>query len=341
MSGEISFDRETGYTDRAVDMAQIRTNELASYQVQNVTEFIFISDSFPSNVRESRVVVILAVIVAIVQVLLTLTFHVLTVIYRKQPSLKASSLKLLHISYAGVYIVALGLLAYFFYLAARLPDKIRHYFCQLLWGWCMPVGFMLSTAPVAMRTWRVYRIFKHYLNPGPLISDPILIGGIVTLTLPVLTVSIVWTAIDAFRVEKTFEISGMVRVKEECTCTHYYVWHGIMLTYLTVALVLLAIFSLLTRNISNRSFATTALRVLAYILTVAFLLGFPLFYLTTFSSFNPDYGLAIFIIQMNFMLAVFIACVFVPPLLPIFQSLKQRVRRLASPVSVVVLPSYS
>ena len=333
VSGEISFDRDTGYTNRAVDITQVRNATPHSDQGQESTEFIFIQDSFPSTVRENSVLTSITASVIIIQISVVAALHILTAIYRKRPSIKASSPKLLHISYIGAYMVGLGSFLYFLFLAAYFPIKVRPYFCQLLWGWCLPIGFILTMVPVAMRTWRIYRIFKHYLNPGPFISNPILIGCVVVLLFPVLVVSTTWNVIDPFRVEKIFgeRISTTgVQVKEECNCTYHYMWLALILAYSTAILLLLSIFSLLTRNIENRSFATTALRVLAYIMTASFLFGFPLFYLLNVVSFNSNYATAVFAIHINFMMTAFIACVFMPPVLPLLRSLRKRVRKIST-----------
>ena len=330
VSGEISFDRDTGYTNRAVDITQVRNATPHSDQGQESTEFIFIQDSFPSTVRENRVFTSITASVIIIQIFVVAALHILAVIYRKRPSIKASSLKLLHISYIGAYMVGLGSFLYFLFLATHFPIKFRSYFCQLMWSWCLPIGFILSMVPIVTRTWRIYRIFKHYLNPGPFISNPILIGCVVVLLFPVLVVSTTWNVIDPYRVEKIFgeRISTTgVQVKEVCNCTYHYVWLALILAYLTAILLLLSIFSLLTRNIENRSFATTAMRVLAYIMTASFLFGFPLFYFMDAVSFDSNHATAVFAILINIMLTAFTACTFVPPVLPILQSLRQRVRK--------------
>jgi hypothetical protein len=338
VSGEISFDKATGYTDRAVDIMQVRngvqqrigTNK--SGVVQDEEEPIFIKDDFPTSVRENRVLCGCAAGVILIQIVVIVALHILTIIQRKKPSIKASSQKLLHISYIGTYMVGLGSFCYYLFLAGQFPIETRSYFCQLLWGWCLPIGFILTMVPVAMRTWRVYRIFKHYRNPGPLISDPVLISTTLVLLLPVLVISIAWNTTDPFRVEKIFggrTFSGAPQVKQECNCTYYYLWLGIIFTYITAILLLLAIFSLLTRNIQNRSFATTSLRVFTYIMTASFLLGFPLFYFLNIVSFDPNYSTAVFAVHINFMMAAFITCVFVPPFFPTIQNLRQKVRKVS------------
>lgn len=335
MSGEISFDNNTGYFQRAVNLFQISNSTpflvASTSSDSSLTNFTYISDSFPNSVRGSYVLGCVSLLIVTIMVLIIVFLHILTVIYRKKPSVKASSPCLLHISYIGVYIVSVGFWIFSLYPAAALDTKWRHYFCQLLWGWCLPLGFILSFGPVAMRTWRVYRIFKHYLNPGPLISNPVLIVGVVALLAPLLIVSIVWTAIDSFQGVVTFDdkasVGELVRVKMVCDCNYYFIWLGLILAYCTGFLLVVSLFSLLTRNISNRTFATDALRVLSYVMTVLFLLGFSLFYLLSIINFNPDYDLAVLIVQLCLMIAIFIVCVFMPPLAPILRTCRSKVHQ--------------
>lgn len=345
-SGEISFDNDTGYFQRSVNLFLISSSIpilVASTSTDssftNVNSSIYISDSFPNSVRGSYILGGVSLMSVSIQIMITVFLHILTVVYRKKPSIKASSPYLLHISYVGVYIVSVGFWVYSLYSAAALNTKWRHYFCQLLWAWCLPLGFILAFGSVAMRTWRIYRIFKHYLNPGPLISDPVLMAGITALLAPLLAISIAWTATDPFRGMTDFDdeasVGELVRVKVICECNHYFVWLGLILTYCSALLFVVSIFSLLTRNIANRTFATSALRVLSYIMTILFLLGFSLFYLLSLINFNPDYGFAILLIQLNLMIAIFIVCVFVPPLAPTLRTYRLNVKKKMRKISMV------
>ena len=264
MSGEISFDNNTGFVDRPVNIKQVsKSGRLIAVALVTATEtintgpiFKRIPDAFQNiTVRASKGMGIIFAIIVPIQFSITVTFHILTVLHHKKPSIKAASPKLLHISYIGVYIVATGLFIQILFTAAQMTQDVRPYICQMLWGWCFPVGFILSFVPVAMRTWRIYRIFKHYLNPGPFISNRVLIGG----------------------------------------------------------------------NIPNKTFTTDSLRVFCYIMTALFVVGFPLFYIFSFTSFHPNYSSTTLYTLINLMMAAYILCQFLPPLLPIFKSYRNGV----------------
>ena len=342
MSGEISFDNTTGYIQRAVNLFQISNSTPflvgSSDSNSSLTNFMYISDSFPNSVRASYILGSISLMTVSALVLITMFLHFLTVVYHKKPSVKASSPYLLHISYIGIYIVSIGFWLNSLYSAAALDTKWRHYFCQLMWGWSFPLGFIISFSPVAMRAWKLYRIYEHYLSPGPLISNPVLIGGIIALLAPLLIISIVWMAIDSFQGVVIFDddapVGELVRVRVSCYCNHYLIWMVIIFTYCTAVLLVVSIFSLLTRNISNRTFDTNALRVLSYVMTILFLLGFSLFFLLSAINFNPDYGLAVLTIQINLMIAIFIVCVFMPPLAPILRAYRSNVQQKGRKTSV-------
>ena len=163
----------------------------------------FINDSFPIEaIRENKIVAAFLTSIEAFIFISIVIFHVITIVYHKRPSIKSFKSKiaspLLHWSIyccvRDIHMVSIPFCSYQFGVQGTI-------FCQLLWGWCLPIGFTLSFSPVAMRTWRIYR-FKHYLNPGPLISDPILIGGVLLLLLFDVVIAIIWTSIDPFYVEE-------------------------------------------------------------------------------------------------------------------------------------------
>ena len=154
------------------------------------------------------------------------------------PSIKAASPKLLHISYVGVYVVGAGALLHTLNSAALINVELRHYICQFVWSWAFPIGFTLSFGPVAMRTYRIYRIFEHYLNPGKFISDPFLITGALLL-LPVnLIVAVIWTIADHFTTKQVIyrdngsqDQVSQLHIRLDCTCEYLNVWIGNVYLY--------------------------------------------------------------------------------------------------------------
>ena len=328
-SGEISFSNDTGFIQRQIDLFQIinGSDELFAIvgkdRVNNISEPMFIPDTFPNmTIRNSKELAVFFNLITVVQFLIVVILHVATLMNLKQPSIKASSPRLLHITYAGVYIVALGAFTWTLFSAASIKLDLFGAFCQFFWAWCLPIGFTLSFGPVAMRTWRVYRIFVHYLNPGPLISDPVLICGVLLLLLVDVIIAVIWTAVDSF--EADYSVidwqDDVLKVKVVCDCKYHSLWISIVTLYKVSLFIIVTVFIFLARNITNRSFGTRAIGVLVLIMIVLFLLGFSLFFFFLFVNFNPDYNFTTMSILLNLITTLFSVCVFFPPLFPILKT---------------------
>ncbi len=333
MSGEIAFDRNTGFIERAVNLFQVENNDSVQLAVVKTGKVSTImdpmqwnSDTFPITKVNRNLAIFFAVLV-LIQFFIIVIFHILTVVYHthKRPSIKASSPKLLHISYIGTYTIAVGIFLWAFNSAAELDTRFRPYFCQILWAWCLPIGFVLTFAPVAVRTWRIYRIFEHYLNPGPLISDPVLIGGVLLFLLGIIAIAVTWTVIDPFVLHEVPNFnSSVVKVRNECRSKYHMYWYAILTTYLTSIVLPITVLLLLTRSIPNKSFTTATLRVLCCIISLLFYLGFPFYYFSVLHFFDPIYSFASLCIVINLMLVASIIFIFLPPLLPIFKNYCQK-----------------
>ena len=328
MSGEVSFNRSTGYVERPVDLFQVVNNRSVQFATvrmdQNMPKlrFRWISDSFPVNTKESSRLGIFFTILIIIQLIIIVALHILNVVYCKRPHIKSSSPRLLHISYLGTYVTALGMFFWSFNIAAELDSHIKPYICQLFWTWCIPLGFTLSFLPVVLRTWRIYRIFKHYLNPGPLISDRILIGFVFLAFLVVLALGVTWTVTDPFHLVTSSKMLGSkVQVKQICFSKYHFLWFAILSAWmLSVVVVPIAVLLFLTRSIPNKSFTTESLRAFSCTMIVILFLGFTLYYITVLVLFDPVYNFSVLSILINLLVASFIISVFMPPLLPVFRS---------------------
>ena len=327
MSGEISFERETGFSKRKANLFQVSKGNItlmATIGIDLINSEVLlelIPDSFMNvTVRENDIGGIFLTITMIIQFLIVLLLHMFTLIHAKKPSVKASSPRLLHISFIGIYILVAGTFIWTLNSAAALNVKIRHIFCQMLWAWFLPLGFTLSFAPVALRTWRIYRIFEYYNSPGPFISDPVLIAGVISLVVVDVIFGVTWTSLDRFFTEEVHLLNNVLRVKTRCNCIYYEVWICVIMAYKAVILGCVTIFAILTRKVSNNSFTTNILRVLVYLMAILCVLGFSLYFLLFAVSFDPTDEFIVLSVTLNLMITIFIICVFVPPLLPILKS---------------------
>ena len=107
--------------------------------------------------------------------------------------------------YIGCYIFIFTLLLYI--LSAKLNEQFDDFatkiLCNLTWAWLLPISLTLSFGTVAVRTWRIYRLFTNPFHPGRFIGDYYLIAFVFILLLVDIFVAIVWMAIDPQGVEQT------------------------------------------------------------------------------------------------------------------------------------------
>jgi hypothetical protein len=326
MSGNINFNRSTGFTDRTVNIYQIidgsesRVVYIRVNGYENTSQLLTIQGSFPNvTVQENRAVGIFFNLIILMQLVANVALHIITAFNFKKPSIKASSPKLLHVSYAGTYLLAIGLVIFSLISVPSIQPQARCGFAMSLWAWFLPLGFSLAIGPVAMRTWRVYRIFKHYLNPGPL-SNSFLFGGICPLLLIDVIVGLSWTIIDPLLAKNETNFNNAsVNVKTVCVCRQNRLWYSLIITNKAGLLVLVTVLALLTRKIPNRSFTTNALRILAYSMFIIFGLGFSLYFILHDSGFNPNDSFVVILVLLNLIVCVLILCIFIPPVAPIMK----------------------
>lgn len=349
MSGLVSYDHNTGFTPRRIDIFQIDNSteeHIASINAAGDITLInssrvFIPDSFQNvTLRPNRGVAIFFMVVVMVQFAAILVLHVITLVYHKRPSIKATTPKLLHMSYVGIYTAVVG--TFLLSLHNAVPIGVEHQaaICQVLWTWCLSIGITLTFLPVAMRTWRIYRIFKHYLNPGPLISDPILISVVLAFLVVDLVVAVVWTATSPFFVSPVTSILedevrdlNVVGVRYDCRSNHLFYWTGGTLAYKCLILFVFAVFAFLTRKIANSDFSTTFLRVLVFLLAIVLPLGFTIYYLIvglTLDDPTGNYSFATLCVVLNVSIGLNIVCLFLPPVLPLFRLFRYRTAKALS-----------
>ena len=343
MSGRVAFDSSTGFIKREVIVSQAQDN--SSYFVSFVnasgarrcngtescgSQVVIIEDTFQSKeVRESQGLAVFFLLLTFGQFVVTVVLHITTLCNKKAPSVKASSLKLLNISYVGTYVLIMGTFLWTLYSAASINIHLKQYFCRVLWAWTIPVGFSLAFSPIVMKTWRIYRIFKHYLDPGPFISTPYLLFGTFVATALYLTVSVIWSARDPFTLdyEEHYEddetSESVIRVVYwYCTCNYHRYWL-LVICFMSLSMLFLGtVLALLTRNIQNASFTTTSLRIFVYLMSIVNILGFGLYGISEVVERNPGnsviyFSFSVLCTVLNVIIFLFLVCVFSPPLMPL------------------------
>ncbi len=333
VSGRIKFNRESGFLLRQTSVFQVvnSTALLVAFNDENglikVTPFEYIPDQFPDEFNERNPKLLAAfVAITILQLVVLVIFHALTIKYRHYPSVKATSLKLNQIMYVGCYLFILTLFLYIANIGYQVfNDPVTEIMCNLHWAWLFPFSFTLTFGAVAVRTWRLYRIFTHYLNPGRFIADHYLMAFVFILLGVDVLLGTLWVFIDPQKlvVNHFTQIDGVRKydiLMRLCESQISPWWsRGLVLGYRVVLMLVVLVLAFLTRNIQNQSFTTKTLRALVFLFTIDTLMGFLLYFLFRLQAPLSPLSFSAIVIALHIMLFLFVSLVFLPPLLPKFK----------------------
>ena len=345
MSGSVSFDPDSGYIDRPSNLYQIIDGEERHIAYNNRTDIILIDGESPRFIDDivrtlgSALSPIFIAFFAFLQFLwffVMVFLHVLTVLYKNSKSVKASSPNLSHFAFAGGYLLIFGLMLFLFLKIKQHPAHVSGALCHTTWVWVFPGSFTLAVGTVTVRTWRLYRIFAHYLDPGKFISNTALITMLVALLSVDLVIAVIWTATDPRKqviVTRTIEIGPATELVIDLICRSQYeiVWLTLVLLYKVALLMVMVALTVLTRHIPNKTFATTSLRVFSYTFSAVFGIGFGLYYFFLyFSSYSVDSNInySILYTTLNIIAFLYVLCVFSPPLAPVLREKIHKLRTL-------------
>ena len=332
VSGYINFDSETGFTQRVMDVIQVFGSiEIEAGHVQDrmlvtTTSPMFVRDEFQSTGIAHVLPGVAAFfsLVTIFLVILMVIAHALSIIYRKHPAVKAQSPKLNQISYVGTYIFAVGSLIYIISRAVTLTISKEAYAstCQVIWAWCFSISFSAFFAPICARTWRLYRIFTHYLNPGPFISDPVLFTAVFVFITVDVVLAIIWTAVDPFfttEIQTQVTDEGDYVTELGCEPKYPFVWFTLTYSLKVFILIVTIILSLLTRSIQNERFKTNSLRVLVYLFALIWVIGLTLYYSTSYLGLDIHVQYTMLVTMCISLLVLALVLIFLPPILPLLR----------------------
>ena len=337
MSGHVSFNVNSGFLNRQVNLFFIKSgteNHVAMY-TNNGT--IVLTDSLQNTETVSDTVTIVGLpdkgivgfflTTACTVFVVVMILHILTLLYRHSEHIKASSPKLIQVAFLGEYIFIMAVLLYNIQRIKVYSSREGTIICQLLWMWSLPLCFTLKMGIVIVRTWRIYRIFKHYLDPGRFISNSALLTILLVLVMVDILYAVVWTAVDPMHLEFIEYVvkngpTNELFVDQSCVSRYRYAWLGIGFTYKLVLLLVMIVLSILTRNIPNRTFATTSLRVFAYLFSAVFIVGFCVYYFFLLFDPNAHAGIADYVtlcIVFNILVLIFLVFVVIPPIFPVLR----------------------
>ena len=330
-SGRILFNNTTGYDKAAVNLHQVIKN--CSHLVGNFSEdsgklvladkVQFIKSNFETvELLVHPALATLFLLLTFVALVLILIMHILTLVYRNFKSMKASSYRLSQLIYTGCYVLIFSIVAFSVEKSALTTSVNKPALCTIQ-IWCLPISLTLIVGSVALKTWRLYRIFIKLKKPGKLMSDYSLIAAVLILVAVDVVLCLSWTVTSPFSVSKREQLSGVneIEVTIDCQLENYFAWFGVLMLLQCLLLFIALTFALMTRKIYHESFKTKAVVLLVYFLTLTLLLGFPTYLVLKFTTASsPNAVYAVLSLTLDTVLYLCLGLLFFPPVLSLLKA---------------------
>ena len=341
VSGKIKFDKNTGFVlNRLTNIYQIQGNTSHAIGQYNVTQMTVrfnhsIKNVIGSNFTVVTVYVPIYVIVlhfGIMTILLCITVavHVLSIVYRDFESIKASSPNLNHLAYAGLYLLFVDLIMEAIRSGFSINEQAYTVLCNST-NFFLFAGNTLLLGTMCAKTWRLYRIFVHYLEPGPFLSSKFLITLILILVAVDIVLCILWTAINPSRYElsseqpasiSTADKKGRVYVSSKCVSDNEIVWSGILTGYQLMIGACALWLAVLSRHITLKNFNTRGVALLSYFIGFTFAFGFPVQAVLELALRNIIVEFVAYAVLLYIEMALFLVFLCILPIIPL---VKQKV----------------
>ena len=108
-------------------------------------------------------------------------------------SIKASSPNVNHLAYAGLYVLFVDAMLVTTRNSLSINKQTYGGLCNAS-NFTFYAGITLLLGTICAKTWRLYRIFVHYLEPGHFLSSRFLIAFTLMLVTVDIVLCVLWTA---------------------------------------------------------------------------------------------------------------------------------------------------
>lgn len=333
VSGRIKFDNMSGLSPRIISVVQAINGtavEVAYYDgthLKTTDTLHTINDSFTDRIMTIGLTeFIIYLVVVIIELFGVIIMHILTIKYRTHQAVKASSPKISQLTFIGMYLFLLIIFIYTLRNYLLFNDDTTVILCSIMWGYILPISFTLAFGTVAVRTWRLYRIFTHYLNPGKYIADRYLLTFVFIFVSVDVLLGTIWVVIDPQQVVYATEIvtdgpESFNIIVKRCFSNNPYWTLGLIFGYRAIIHLCNLVLTFLTRKIKNQSFRTKTLRLLVYLASFVTMAGYLLYYMIiTFSPLSRS-AFIVHILIFHCIIILFMFLISLPPLVPILQEM--------------------
>ena len=333
VSGYIHFEKSTGFVQRFIDVAQIRDGEaslVGSISSGNITLYntsaVFISVS-QQYLSVNPFASAFFILIELILLLITIFIHIVSLIYRQYPSIKAASPVLNQFTFASCYLTIVCALLFISLKTFGLADfNVVGNICHSLWAWLYPTTVTLGVGVLQAKTWRIYRIFIHFRNPGPFISNKALITIVlVQLTLDMI-VGTAWSVISPIKatvVEGGSYVNHkrQIIVQRQCVFTNTIYCLVTLGVYKFLQVLSLLMLCILTRSVKDRKFSTNSLTAGTYLTLLLTFVLFPLYVVLWFTNAEIHADFVVLCVFFGGNTLILLTFVLIPPTLPLLKTL--------------------
>ena len=286
-----SGDQQVSNPVRISQVDQSNATTITLYNKSNLTypADVFISDEFVAvNVLLHPFLVTIGFTSAFLLLVFTAVVHVMNVVYRNHPSVKASSQRLNHFIFIGCYLHVVTMISYT--IQRIVPEATELIFCNMD-AFCSVLGYCFIISTVLAKSWRTYRIFNHPFERMRFLKDSSLGLFIMGCVLVSMLLFIPLFILNPFRKSITFAFdnSQWPPVRKQTIVCDNNEYISIPLTFqlfLTAATISLAT---LNKSIKYSNFRNTKqIFVFVYLLAVTWAVGGSLLVILYRLRFSPD-----------------------------------------------------
>ena len=329
-SGYISYSKDTGFSSALVNLNQVLNDtsvKVAQYdEVEEILVLLEYGRFIEASFEETELLVhpaLATLVLLLLAVMLVLIFstHILTLVFYKFPTVKASSYRLGQLAFIGCYLIALCSLCFTVQKVSPTTSVNTTSLC-VIQAWSLPLGLTLILGTVTTKTWRLYRLFVHRWKPGKFLHDWVLMTVVVVLAAADVILCSCWAANSELVVvrHEMSPVNNNIQVRAECSSENFLAWFGALTIYQGLIMASALVLALFTRKIRRKSFRTKSVTFFVYSITITLLLGFPLYIILNITrKTGVDVEYVILSVTYLTLICLCFVLLFFPPILSLLR----------------------
>ena len=289
--------------------------------------FIWIGKTVPSDqpfvvTRELSLALLTLPICGLV---LCLFFFVFNCYFRNRTIIKASSPHINNIVIFGCIMIFLSIASYIFVANSILSEITRTWLCNFTL-WFVFCGFTLAFGSLAVKTWRVYRIFQNPWSKRRLYKDSSLYCIIAAMLGIDVFVLLLMSAISPlYATEFLIETRQYTYKYPICDSSNYSeIFTDSLLLYKVLIVAVAGFLALQTRKIKSKAFNDSKwISITIYLVVLSTMLGCPVAVISVFSGQITLGFLSIIVLLCVFGFNILLT-VFVPKIFALIQARNEK-----------------